>query len=180
MFSSIPTERRNSEFKLDVTHCFEGWKLSRQGFFLPTPSIKKKPAIALMHVISALPMFLTFPPLMLASFCMQQDAAEKSVVLLMMMNNFSFYFFCTWMDEESWKLNLNMDFECIMSCRCHVFMECILSCRVSWGFYFGGYSMWNVEFMCFILFMECVLACAWHFSLPFSKGLMSTPILKKL
>ena len=29
MFSSIPTERRNVEFKLDVTHCFKGWKLSR-------------------------------------------------------------------------------------------------------------------------------------------------------
>ena len=29
VFSSIPTERRNVEFKLDVTHCFKGWKLSR-------------------------------------------------------------------------------------------------------------------------------------------------------
>lgn len=29
LFSSIPTERRNVEFKLDVTHCFKGWKLSR-------------------------------------------------------------------------------------------------------------------------------------------------------
>lgn len=29
MFSSIPTERRNVEFKLDVTHCYKGWKLSR-------------------------------------------------------------------------------------------------------------------------------------------------------
>jgi hypothetical protein len=29
MFSSIPTERRNVEFKLDVTHCFKGWKLSQ-------------------------------------------------------------------------------------------------------------------------------------------------------
>jgi hypothetical protein len=29
MFSSIPTERRNVEFKLDVTHCFKGWKISR-------------------------------------------------------------------------------------------------------------------------------------------------------
>ena len=29
LFSSIPTERRNAEFKLDVTHCFKGWKLSR-------------------------------------------------------------------------------------------------------------------------------------------------------
>ena len=27
-FSSIPTERRNVEFKLDVTHCYKGWKLS--------------------------------------------------------------------------------------------------------------------------------------------------------
>ena len=24
-----PTERRNSEFKLDVSHCFQGWKLTR-------------------------------------------------------------------------------------------------------------------------------------------------------
>ena len=29
LFSSIPTERRNVEFKLDITHCFKGWKLSR-------------------------------------------------------------------------------------------------------------------------------------------------------
>ena len=29
IFSSIPTERRNVEFKLDVTHCFKGWKLSQ-------------------------------------------------------------------------------------------------------------------------------------------------------
>ena len=29
MFSSIPTERRNVEFKLDVTHCFKGWKFSQ-------------------------------------------------------------------------------------------------------------------------------------------------------
>ena len=29
LFSSIPTERRNVEFKLDLTHCFKGWKLSR-------------------------------------------------------------------------------------------------------------------------------------------------------
>lgn len=29
LYSSIPTERRNVEFKLDVTHCFKGWKLSR-------------------------------------------------------------------------------------------------------------------------------------------------------
>ena len=29
VFSSIPTERRNVEFKLDVTHCYKGWKLSR-------------------------------------------------------------------------------------------------------------------------------------------------------
>lgn len=29
LFSSIPTERRNVEFKLDVTHCYKGWKLSR-------------------------------------------------------------------------------------------------------------------------------------------------------
>jgi len=29
VFSSIPTERRNVEFKLDVTHCFKGWKLSK-------------------------------------------------------------------------------------------------------------------------------------------------------
>ena len=29
LFSSIPTERRNVEFKLDVTHCFKGWKLSK-------------------------------------------------------------------------------------------------------------------------------------------------------
>ncbi len=28
MFSSIPTERRNVEFKLDITHCFKAWKLS--------------------------------------------------------------------------------------------------------------------------------------------------------
>jgi hypothetical protein len=28
VFSSIPTERRNVEFKLDVTHCFKAWKLS--------------------------------------------------------------------------------------------------------------------------------------------------------
>ena len=28
-FSSIPTERRNVEFKLDVTHCYKGWKISR-------------------------------------------------------------------------------------------------------------------------------------------------------
>lgn len=28
-FSSIPVERRNVEFKLDVRHCFQGWKLSR-------------------------------------------------------------------------------------------------------------------------------------------------------
>ena len=39
LFSSIPTERRNVEFKLDVTHCFKGWKLSqphasRKGFAL--------------------------------------------------------------------------------------------------------------------------------------------------
>ena len=29
MFSSIPSERRNVEFKLDITHCYKGWKLSR-------------------------------------------------------------------------------------------------------------------------------------------------------
>ena len=29
LFSSIPTERRNVEFKLDVTHCYKGWKISR-------------------------------------------------------------------------------------------------------------------------------------------------------
>ena len=29
MFSSIPTERRNVEFKLDVTHCFKGWKITK-------------------------------------------------------------------------------------------------------------------------------------------------------
>lgn len=29
IFSSIPTERRNVEFKMDVSHCFKGWKLSR-------------------------------------------------------------------------------------------------------------------------------------------------------
>ena len=29
LFSSIPTERRNVEFKLDVTHCYKGWKMSR-------------------------------------------------------------------------------------------------------------------------------------------------------
>ena len=28
IFSSIPTERRNVEFKMDVSHCFKGWKLS--------------------------------------------------------------------------------------------------------------------------------------------------------
>ena len=28
-FSSIPTERRNVEFKMDVTHCYKGWKISR-------------------------------------------------------------------------------------------------------------------------------------------------------
>ena len=28
VFSSIPTERRNVEFKLDLTHCFKAWKLS--------------------------------------------------------------------------------------------------------------------------------------------------------
>jgi hypothetical protein len=28
VFSSIPTERRNVEFKLDVKHCFKGWKIS--------------------------------------------------------------------------------------------------------------------------------------------------------
>jgi hypothetical protein len=28
LFSSIPTERRNVEFKMDITHCFKGWKLS--------------------------------------------------------------------------------------------------------------------------------------------------------
>ena len=28
-FSSIPTERRNVEFKLDATHCYKGWKISR-------------------------------------------------------------------------------------------------------------------------------------------------------
>lgn len=25
----IKTERRNVEFKLDVTHCYKGWKISR-------------------------------------------------------------------------------------------------------------------------------------------------------
>ena len=39
LFSSIPTERRNVEFNLDVAHCFKGWKLSqphasRKGFAL--------------------------------------------------------------------------------------------------------------------------------------------------
>jgi hypothetical protein len=29
LYSSIPTERRNVEFKLDVNHCFKGWKLSQ-------------------------------------------------------------------------------------------------------------------------------------------------------
>ena len=29
LFSSIPTERRNVEFIIDVSHCFKGWKLSR-------------------------------------------------------------------------------------------------------------------------------------------------------
>ena len=29
VFSSIPTERRNVEFKIDVRHCYMGWKLSR-------------------------------------------------------------------------------------------------------------------------------------------------------
>lgn len=29
IFSSIPIERRNVEFKLDVTHCYKGWKISR-------------------------------------------------------------------------------------------------------------------------------------------------------
>lgn len=29
LFSSIPTERRNVEFKMDVTHCYKGWKISR-------------------------------------------------------------------------------------------------------------------------------------------------------
>jgi hypothetical protein len=29
LFSSIPTERRNVEFKMDVSHCFKGWKLSK-------------------------------------------------------------------------------------------------------------------------------------------------------
>ena len=28
-FSSIPTEHRNVEFELDVTHCYKGWKISR-------------------------------------------------------------------------------------------------------------------------------------------------------
>lgn len=28
-FSSIPTERRNVEFKMDIRHCFLGWKLSK-------------------------------------------------------------------------------------------------------------------------------------------------------
>ena len=29
LFSSIPTERRNVEFKMDVRHCYKGWKISR-------------------------------------------------------------------------------------------------------------------------------------------------------
>ena len=29
LFSSIPTERKNCEFKLDIAHCFKGWKISR-------------------------------------------------------------------------------------------------------------------------------------------------------
>jgi hypothetical protein len=29
VFSSIPTERRHQEFKMDVRHCFQGWKLSK-------------------------------------------------------------------------------------------------------------------------------------------------------
>lgn len=29
LFSSIPTERRNVEFKLDLHHCFKGWKLTK-------------------------------------------------------------------------------------------------------------------------------------------------------
>ena len=28
-FSSIPTERRNKAFKMDIGHCFQGWKLSK-------------------------------------------------------------------------------------------------------------------------------------------------------
>lgn len=39
LFSSIPTERRNVEFKLDVTHCFKGWKQAFAGCpFLPVHS----------------------------------------------------------------------------------------------------------------------------------------------
>ena len=34
LFSSIPTERRNVEFKLDVTHCYKGWKLSQLSLLL--------------------------------------------------------------------------------------------------------------------------------------------------
>ena len=29
IFSSIPTERRHVEFKLDMPHCFQGYKLSK-------------------------------------------------------------------------------------------------------------------------------------------------------
>ena len=28
-FSSIPTEWRNKSFKMDIRHCFQGWKLSK-------------------------------------------------------------------------------------------------------------------------------------------------------
>jgi hypothetical protein len=31
-FSSIPTERRHAPFKMDLRHCFHGWKLSRPAF----------------------------------------------------------------------------------------------------------------------------------------------------
>ena len=29
IFSSIPTERRHIEFKMDIRHCFQGYKLSK-------------------------------------------------------------------------------------------------------------------------------------------------------
>jgi hypothetical protein len=46
LFSSIPTERRNVEFKLDLAHFFKGWQLSR-----PSASIK---GFALVLDLSAL------------------------------------------------------------------------------------------------------------------------------
>ena len=61
LFSSIPNERRNVEFKLDVTHC------SRAGNFpSPTPLAR------------ALPLFLTSPPWMSVFCCMMHENVAKN------------------------------------------------------------------------------------------------------